>query len=242
MAAGYNYNIDNIVYETLKQKSGQVPPEPRGGADGVQPPSSSSLSPEEAAAQWEANQEYIAHCNATYGVPGLVEFAAGYGGLPKAVLQHPGGARAEVYLHGGTVTSWRHADGREMLHLRQANVFDGRQPIRCGGRLGAWVLLCVQIVRGGCGWLACALMGHTVQPAHASVCLRQRKKSPVSATHAHLPAPCSPFSFHLLPAPTSSPQRRHPACMAAVWLWAAAARRLSAKPALVSGGDSLAAA
>jgi hypothetical protein len=132
-AAGYNYNIDDIVYQTIKQQSWETPPEARGGADGVQPPSSSSLSPEEAEAQWEANQEYIAHCNATYGVPGLIEFAAGYGGLPKAVLQHPSGTRAEVYLHGGTVTSWRHADGREMLHLRRGNVFDGVEPIRCAG-------------------------------------------------------------------------------------------------------------
>ncbi|PRW44333.1 Glucose-6-phosphate 1-epimerase [Chlorella sorokiniana] len=136
-AAGYNYNIDDIVYQTIKQQSWETPPEARGGADGVQPPSSSSLSPEEAEAQWEANQEYIAHCNATYGVPGLIEFAAGYGGLPKAVLQHPSGTRAEVYLHGGTVTSWRHADGREMLHLRRGNVFDGVEPIS-GGIQIAW--------------------------------------------------------------------------------------------------------
>ena len=131
VAAGYDYNLDDIAYTTLAKQRGEVMPPPRGGADVVQPPSSSSLSPEEAAAQWEANQEYIAHCNEAYGVPGLIEFAAGYGGLPKAVLQHPNGARAEVYLHGGTVTSWRHADGREMLHLRQGNTFDGREPIRC---------------------------------------------------------------------------------------------------------------
>ena len=85
----------------------------------------------------QANEEYVAHCQSTYGRPGLIDFSTGAGGLPKAVLQHPGGARCELYLHGGAVTSWRHADGREMLHLREGNSFNGRDPIRWEGGWGS---------------------------------------------------------------------------------------------------------
>lgn len=106
----------------------------RGAADAVQPAPSGSqaadqLSPEDIAA------DYLQHCQQEYGRPGLIEFTEGAGGLPKAVLMHPSGSRAEVYLHGGTVTSWRHADGREMLHMREGNTFDGVQPIRWAAQL-----------------------------------------------------------------------------------------------------------
>ncbi|KAL4418726.1 hypothetical protein ABPG77_001783 [Micractinium sp. CCAP 211/92] len=108
----------------------------RGAADAVQPAPSGSqaadqLSPEDIAA------DYLQHCQQEYGRPGLIEFTEGAGGLPKAVLMHPSGSRAEVYLHGSTVTSWRHADGREMLHLREGNTFDGVQPISGGVQI-AW--------------------------------------------------------------------------------------------------------
>lgn len=99
------------------------------GRDAPLFPGSGAAQPMPPEAQ-EAAAEYVAHCQATYGRPGLVDFEAGEGGLPKAVLQHPGGARAELYLHGGAVTSWRHADGRELLHLREGNTFNGRDPIR----------------------------------------------------------------------------------------------------------------
>jgi glucose-6-phosphate 1-epimerase len=77
-----------------------------------------------------ATAEYLQHCQQHYGKQGLIEFSAGAGGLPKATLQHPGGARAELYLHGAAVTSWQHSDGREMLHVREGNAFDGQEPIR----------------------------------------------------------------------------------------------------------------
>ena len=78
-----------------------------------------------------ATADYLQHCQQHYGKQGLIEFSAGAGGLPKATLQHPGGARAELYLHGAAVTSWQHSDGREMLHVREGNAFDGQEPIRC---------------------------------------------------------------------------------------------------------------
>lgn len=108
----------------------------RGAADAVQPAPSGSqageqLSPEDVAA------DYLQHCQQEYGRPGLIEFAAGAGGLPKATLMHPSGTQCELYLHGGAVTSWRHADGREMLHLREGNAFDGVEPISGGVQI-AW--------------------------------------------------------------------------------------------------------
>jgi glucose-6-phosphate 1-epimerase len=77
-----------------------------------------------------ATFDYLQHCQEQYGRPGLIEFSAGAGGLPRATLLHPCGARAELYLHGAAVTSWRHSDGRELLHLRDGNAFDGEQPIK----------------------------------------------------------------------------------------------------------------
>lgn len=97
-----------------------------GGGGGEQPPGS------EAAALQSANQSYLQHCQEQYGQPGLIDFRSGVNGLPKAVLQHPSGSRAEIYLHGAAVTSWRHSDGHEMLHLREGNAFDGEQPINGG--------------------------------------------------------------------------------------------------------------
>lgn len=105
----------------------------RGAADAVQPAPSGSQAADQLSAE-DIAADYLQHCQQEYGRPGLIEFTEGAGGLPKAVLMHPGGARAEVYLHGGAVTSWRHADGREMLHLRDGNAFDGEQPIRWGTR------------------------------------------------------------------------------------------------------------
>ena len=39
--------------------------------------------------------------------PTELQFVAGEGGLPKAVLTHNDGSSAEVYLFGATVTSWK---------------------------------------------------------------------------------------------------------------------------------------
>ena len=35
-----------------------------------------------------------------------------------------------MYLHGANVASWVDQDGKELLHLRDSNSFDGRRPIR----------------------------------------------------------------------------------------------------------------
>jgi glucose-6-phosphate 1-epimerase len=93
-----------------------------GAAGAEQPPSADDCLADE-------TLDYVQHCQETYGCPGLIDFSEGHNGLPKATLQHPAGPSCEVYLHGAAVTSWRHADGREMLHLRESNTFDGSNPI-----------------------------------------------------------------------------------------------------------------
>ena len=55
----------------------------------------------------------------------------GEGGLPKVVLTHPGG-RAEVYLHGAHVTSWRSASGAERLFLSSRSRFSADASMRGG--------------------------------------------------------------------------------------------------------------
>lgn len=56
----------------------------------------------------------------------------GQNGLPTLSLTAPDGACAEVYLHGGHVTSWIPAGGREQLFLSEKSVFDGKASLRGG--------------------------------------------------------------------------------------------------------------
>jgi len=53
-------------------------------------------------------------------------------GLAYVHLEHPSGAAADVYLHGGHVTSWRAPEGVERLFLSERAVFDGVAAIRGG--------------------------------------------------------------------------------------------------------------
>ena len=84
-----------------------------------------------------SQEQYIAHCQENYSIPGLVDINAGPKGLPFVTLRHPNGARADICLHGGAVTSWRGSDGTEALHLRENNKFDGIDPVAGGINL-AW--------------------------------------------------------------------------------------------------------
>ena len=61
-----------------------------------------------------------------------VRLVPGAGGLPKAVLAHPSGSSAEVYLHGGHVTSWIPAGGNEALYLSGSSQFRPGSAIRGG--------------------------------------------------------------------------------------------------------------
>jgi glucose-6-phosphate 1-epimerase len=67
-----------------------------------------------------------------FGIPGAVAVTPGVNGLPKVVLTHASGAGAEVYLHGGHVTSWTDARGEELLFVSRESRFEPKRPIRGG--------------------------------------------------------------------------------------------------------------
>ena len=56
----------------------------------------------------------------------------GNGGLLKAVLKAADGAQADIYLHGGHVTSWIPAGGDERLFLSRMSEFSSTSSIRGG--------------------------------------------------------------------------------------------------------------
>jgi glucose-6-phosphate 1-epimerase len=57
---------------------------------------------------------------------------SGVNSLPKVVLEHGSGSRAEVYLHGAQLTSWIPAGGHEMLFLSERAEFENGKAIRGG--------------------------------------------------------------------------------------------------------------
>ncbi|MCU0484473.1 MAG: D-hexose-6-phosphate mutarotase [Anaerolineales bacterium] len=57
---------------------------------------------------------------------------AGIGGLPKCNLAAPDGAQAEIYLHGGHLTSWIPAGSEEQLFLSPMSEFKPQAAIRGG--------------------------------------------------------------------------------------------------------------
>lgn len=67
-----------------------------------------------------------------FGISQAVTIAPGINGLPKVVLAHESGSRAEVYLHAGHVTSWTNAKGDELLFLSREALFAPGKEIRGG--------------------------------------------------------------------------------------------------------------
>jgi glucose-6-phosphate 1-epimerase len=63
---------------------------------------------------------------------GYHSLVPGSNGLPKVVLAAPDGAQAEIYLHGGHVTSWVPAGGEERLFLSCTSEFSPQASIRGG--------------------------------------------------------------------------------------------------------------
>ena len=61
-----------------------------------------------------------------------VQVMEGTGGLPMVRLTHACGASADVYLFGGTVISWKQANGSEVLYVRPDAKFDKSKPISGG--------------------------------------------------------------------------------------------------------------
>lgn len=67
-----------------------------------------------------------------FGIDGHVEVVEGTGGLPKVVLKHACGASAEIYLFGACITSWKQANGSEVLFVRPDAKFDQSKSISGG--------------------------------------------------------------------------------------------------------------
>eukprot|EP01127_Copromyxa_protea_P001409 TRINITY_DN1140_c0_g1_i2.p1 TRINITY_DN1140_c0_g1~~TRINITY_DN1140_c0_g1_i2.p1 ORF type:complete len:303 (-),score=52.20 TRINITY_DN1140_c0_g1_i2:96-1004(-) len=61
-----------------------------------------------------------------------VSFPEGKGGLTKAVLRIKSGSSAEVYLHGGHVTSFVNEEGKEMMFVSSKSIFSREKSIRGG--------------------------------------------------------------------------------------------------------------
>jgi glucose-6-phosphate 1-epimerase len=58
--------------------------------------------------------------------------ACGMNGLPKVALTHFAGSGAEVYLHGGHITSWTDRRGEERFFVSRESLFEAGRPIRGG--------------------------------------------------------------------------------------------------------------
>ncbi|KAF7828875.1 putative glucose-6-phosphate 1-epimerase [Senna tora] len=61
-----------------------------------------------------------------------VRVTEGEGNLPKVVLTSSGGSEAEIYLYGGCITSWKVANGKDLLFVRPDAVFNKKKPISGG--------------------------------------------------------------------------------------------------------------
>eukprot|EP00955_Chlamydomonas_euryale_P107026 365742-Chlamydomonas_euryale.AAC.4 len=87
--------------------------------------------------------------NAYFGVPGMVHFSRGQGGLPRVFLKHPyNESAAEIYLHGACVTQWLRPDGGDGLALRPDAVFSGEAAIEWVWGVWTWVWILVVSGRG----------------------------------------------------------------------------------------------
>jgi glucose-6-phosphate 1-epimerase len=64
--------------------------------------------------------------------PAAIAVEPGEGGLHRIVLTHPRGGRAELYLHGAHLASWRDASGDELLFVSRESRFGAGAAIRGG--------------------------------------------------------------------------------------------------------------
>jgi len=64
--------------------------------------------------------------------PNQSTLKCGVNGLPYLELRNPSGAQLDIYLHGAHATSWRTAEGRQMLFMSKKSFFKPNSPIRGG--------------------------------------------------------------------------------------------------------------
>jgi D-hexose-6-phosphate mutarotase len=75
------------------------------------------------------------HLQEKFGKDHHVKVEEGEGHLPKVVLQSNAGAKAEVYLNGGHLSSFKKSDGEELIFMSSKAIFQHGKPIRGGNRV-----------------------------------------------------------------------------------------------------------
>ncbi|XP_062153953.1 putative glucose-6-phosphate 1-epimerase isoform X1 [Alnus glutinosa] len=80
---------------------------------------------------WNRYYSGVAYASVSKEAVG-VRVTEGEGNLPKVVLTSAGGSEADVYLFGGCVTSWKVANGKDLLFVRPDAVFNKKKPISGG--------------------------------------------------------------------------------------------------------------
>ncbi|MEI8019737.1 MAG: hypothetical protein WCH39_16150, partial [Schlesneria sp.] len=73
----------------------------------------------------------ITELNRRFGIPEIVKIVAGHGGLTKVEVTSRS-AHGEMYLHGAHVTSWKPANGEEVLFVSSQSQWNDSRPIRGG--------------------------------------------------------------------------------------------------------------
>lgn len=74
----------------------------------------------------------IEYLRKQWALPGVVTVDKGRHGFPRLTLSHSSGSRAEIYLYGAHVTSWKNASGRENIFVSRQACFEVGRPIRGG--------------------------------------------------------------------------------------------------------------
>jgi glucose-6-phosphate 1-epimerase len=78
-----------------------------------------------------ADEQRVAALRERFGIPGVLEFGGGQGGLVRAGVRTPQ-AEATVYLHGAHVTHYQPAGDAPMLFASASSRFQAGHPIRGG--------------------------------------------------------------------------------------------------------------
>lgn len=79
------------------------------------------------------NEELIPFLTQAWGIPGVISFAEGLGGLPIVHMHHPQtGQQVVVYLHGATIAQWLKHDGTATFYDGPNHMYAPGAPLRTG--------------------------------------------------------------------------------------------------------------
>ena len=77
------------------------------------------------------NDTKIDALNQQFSIPGIAQVISGNGSLPKISIETKA-ARAEIYLYGAQVTSWRPSGADEVLFVSEKSYWEAGRAIRGG--------------------------------------------------------------------------------------------------------------